>query len=253
MADENKFFRIVWRFNALVLACAAIAGGGTIIYNLLHPWRPVEPAPVGHFAPVPRGAEKGFTYRLESHSERRLIGREELIALDRWNGAPETYGLQHMELRASVSYGASYISTRSVNLLAIDQSTVESHWIFQGYDRAILADDSVYDVLPSPIFPLGAGPTPSSAIALVITVVDSDTNKDGELSEKDRQSLYVYRPGEAEAVRLLTADLIVSRQQSRNDRYLVVYENGSSAIAATYSVPDFKLIVEKPLPKVPNG
>lgn len=249
MTDENKFFRYIWRFNAIVLAGAAIAAGGTIIYNLANPWRPAEIAPAGHFAPVPHGAEKGFTYRLENHGERRLIGREELIALDRWNGSPESYGLQHMELRSSVSY----TSARSVNLLAIDQSTVESHWIFRGYNRAILSDDPVYDVIPSPIVPFEPGPARSSAIALVITVVDADTNKDGELTEKDRQSVYVYRPGTAEAVRLLTADFIVSRQQSGNDRYLVVYENGSSAIAATYSVPDFRLIVEKPLPKVPNG
>jgi len=250
MTDENKFFRYVWRFNAIALACVAIAAGGAIIFNLLNPWRPAEPTPAGHFAPVPHGAEKGFTYRLESHGERRLVEREELIALDRWNGSPQSYGLQEMRLTS-----ASYIERlRSVNLLAIDQNTVESHWVFRGYDRAIITDDTVYDAVPSgPAVPWGPGAALPSAIALVMTVVDSDTNKDGELTEKDRQSLYVYRPGATEAVRLLTADLIVSRQQSRNDRYLVVYENGSSAIAATYSVPDFKLIVEKQLPKVPNG
>jgi len=53
-----------------------------------------------------------------------------------------------------------------------------------------------------------------------------------------------------EAVRLLAADLIVSGQQTSSDHYLVVYENGSSAIAATFSIPEFKLVAEKPLPKV---
>jgi hypothetical protein len=250
MTDENKFFRYVWRFNAVVLAFVAIAAAIAILGNILNPWRPTPPEPAGHFAPVPKGAENGFTYRLASHGESRLVGQEELIALDRWNGSPETYGLKEMRLGASTSYIAQ---SRSVNLLAVNHTTVESHWIFKGYDRAIVGDDPVYDTVPlSPgLIPLRPDQAPSSTIALVMTVVDSDTNKDGELSEKDRQSLYVYRPGTMEAARLLTADLIVSRQQTSTDRYLVIYENGSSAVAATFSIPGFKLIAEKPLPKVP--
>ena len=244
MTDENKFFRYVWRFNAVALAAVGILATFAMLNGIINSWSPPEPKPAGRFAPVPRSAEKEFTYRLESHGERRLIGPEELIALDRWKGSPETYGLMHQEMRAS------YIAqSRSVNLLAIDQGTAESHWIFRGYDRAIIADDPIYDtVAPRPL-----ETPPASTIALVMTVVDSDTNKDGELTEKDQQSLYVYRPGATEVVRLVTAGLILSRQQTSSDRYLVVYENGSSATAATFSVPEFKLVAEKLLPKVPNG
>ncbi len=245
MTDENRFFRYVWRFNAVVLACVAMVVGGAMFYTTLFPWRSVEIAPAGHFAPVPQNAEKEFTYRLQSGGERYVVGREKLIALGRWNGSPESYSLAHAS-------SGRYEETRSPNILAVDQVTVESHWIFKGYNRNITADDLVYESVPSPV-----PPTPdqvaSPAVALVMTVIDADTNKDGELTEKDRKSLYVYRAGAIEAARLLTADLIVSRQQIGRDRYLVIYENGTSAVAATFSLPEFKLVAEKPLPKVPNG
>jgi hypothetical protein len=244
MIDENKFFRYLWRFNAVFLAGVGIVVACGAIFSILNTWQPTEPAPAGHFAPVPQSAEKQFTYRLQSSGERHVVGREELIALGRWNGSPETYSLGHVS-------GRYVKETRSPNVLAVNQITVESHWIFKGYDRDIVSNDLVYEATPSPV-PLAPGQA-ASAIALVMTVVDADTNKDGELSEKDRQSLYIYLPGMTKAVRLLTADLMVSRQQTASDRYLVVYENGGSAVAATFSVPEFKLIAEKALPKVPNG
>jgi hypothetical protein len=244
MTDENKFFRYLWRFNAVVLACAGIVVAGGMLYSILNQWRPAEPTPpAGHFAPVPQSAEKEFTYRLQSSAERHVVGQEELIPLGRWNGSPETYSLGH------ISSGGYVEETRSPNVLAVNQVTVESHWIFKGYNRNIIANDLIYEAVPNPVPPITG--QPASAIALVMTVVDADTNNDDELTEKDRKSLYVYRAGAMEAARLLTADLIVSRQQSGNDRYLVVYENGNSAVAATFSIPEFKLIAEKPLPKVP--
>jgi len=37
MTDENKFFRYIWRFNAIVLACVAMAAGGAMLYGILNP------------------------------------------------------------------------------------------------------------------------------------------------------------------------------------------------------------------------
>ncbi|HWY64097.1 MAG TPA: hypothetical protein VNX61_02705 [Rhizomicrobium sp.] len=243
MTYENKFFRFLRRFNAIGLAAIGVVVACGVALAILTPWRPAELAPTGRFAPVPHDAEKAFTYRLENNGKRRRVGQEELVALDRWRGSPETDGVAE-----SAVSSARYVQSRRVNLLAVDQVTAESHWLFKGYDRAIVADDTVYDSIS-----LRRDQASSSPIALVMIVADSDTNKDGEMSEEDRQTLYVYRPGTAQAVRLLTADLIVSRLQTSDDRYLVIYENGSSAVAATFSIPEFKLIVQKPLPKVPNG
>jgi hypothetical protein len=86
----------------------------------------------------------------------------------------------------------------------------------------------------------------------VIHTIDADTNKDGALTNKDQQSLYLYRPGVGLAVKLLDADLVLSTAQADDAHYLVVYERGRDAIAATYSLPDFKLVSQKRIPPVPD-
>jgi len=134
-----------------------------------------------------------------------------------------------------------------VNLLALSGSLGDGHWLFHGYGRAVLSEVGMVRE--------GAVPVPgvvSDATALVIQTIDADTNNDGELTEKDRQSLYVYRPGMQFAEKFLDADYIISREQTSTGSFLVVYERGKSAIAATYSVPDFKLKSEKTIPSVPD-
>ena len=150
---------------------------------------------------------------------------------------------------------------RDVNLLAVDTRTSASHWLFHGYDRMILTEDAVYELAPadtnrsSPtiISANGTGRGAQLAIALVLQTVDADTNKDGKLSAKDEHSLYVYRAGASEVVKIIAADDFLSTQQIGLDKYLVVYENGKTATAASYSLPDFKLLSEKPLPNVPKS
>jgi hypothetical protein len=246
MTDENKFFRYLWRFNALVLAGIAVAAAGLLVYGILNPWRPAGIAPAGHFAPVAGGAEKEFTYRLTKDSS-YSVGREQVIYLGRWNGAPSVYGLQHM----SASYDMTEPAFLGVNALAVSPNSGDSHWLFRGYRRAILSESSIsLSERPAEPDTAVAPGTAQTVIAMAMTAVEVDTNKDGRLSEKDRQSLYVYREGMAEAMKLLTGDLIISAQQSGVDRFLVISENGKSGLATTFSIPDFKLIAQKPLPNV---
>jgi hypothetical protein len=149
-----------------------------------------------------------------------------------------------MELRVS----QSYVNTLDgVNLLTINGSTGVGHWLFHGYGRAVLSEEGMIREHAVPV-PGGT----SDVMALVIQTIDADTNQDGELTEKDQQSLYVYRPGMQFAEKFLDADYIISREQTSADSFLVVYERGKLATAATYSIPDFKLKSEKPIPSVPN-
>jgi hypothetical protein len=237
--DQNRFFRWVWRLNALLLALGGILIVGFAAKNLLFTpqW---QPPPEGHFAPVPKDAEKDSTYRLEATN----IGfaGENILSLHKWNGVPRSYGLA-MEMRVSSSYMGAI---DGVNLLALSGSTGAGHWLFHGYKRVVVSEAGMVrdSVPPVP----GVVPNP---IALVIQTIDADTNNDGEFTEKDKQSLYVYRPGMQFAEKFLDADYIVSREQIDADHFLVVYEHGRSAIAATFSIPDFKLKSERPIPSVP--
>ena len=232
MQNAEKYFRYLWRFNAVTMAVIGFAVVVAVVANLLSTlWSAPHSGAVGNFAPVSMSAEHGYTYGLARDALRLSGTREELFALKRWKGA---------------GYGASSANAQDVNLLIVDDGDATSHWLFRGYDRTILSRDEVH---ASDVADINAY---SPVVALVLTVLDADTNKDGRIDGKDRQSLYVYRVGGASAVKFFTADDVLSARQVGTDRYLVIFENGNKAAAQIFSMVDFKPLSQKPLPDVPE-
>ena len=226
MQNAEKYFRYLWRFNAAMVAVIGLAIVVAFVANLLSPlWSASHSGQSGNFAPVPKSTEHGYTYRLAGDAIPLSGTREQIFALKRWKGDP---------------------GGRDVNLLVVDNGSAKSRWLFRGTDRMILARDEVHasDIANFNTF--------SPVVALVLTVVDADTNDDGRIDRKDRKSLYFYRVGAASAVKFFTADRILSAQQAGADRYLVIYENGSKAAAQLFSTFDFKPLFQSPLPDVPE-
>jgi hypothetical protein len=231
--NAEKYFRYLWRFNAVVMAVIGFAVVIAFVANLFSPfWNASHSGPAGNFAPVPKSAEHGYTYRLARDAIRLSGTREEIFALRRWKG--------------DLDDGASSSGAQDVNLLVVDDSSAASHWLFRGTGRTILSRDEVHasDVANYNAY--------SPVVALVLTVLDADTNRDGKIDGKDRESLYVYRVGSAFAVEFFTADHILAAQQVGSDRYLVIYEDGNKAAAQLFSMLDFKPLSQEPLPDVPE-
>ena len=265
MSDENRFFRWVWRFNGIVLALFVTASAFMLGHNL---WRMLVGehqewgGPSGHFVPVPKSAEENFTYRLATDRSPVVLVHEEVFSLMRWKGEPQAYGLADNSLSSSDNS-----EMQEVNRLAVDAEGSAGHWLFRGYERIILTENTIDESMPESAGSTGpqviravpaqvATPVPAmgahSATAIVLETVDADTDKDGKLTVKDRHSLYVYRAGAVEAVKFISADSFLSLQQMGADKYLVIYENGKTAAAATFSLPDLKLLSDKSLPNVPK-
>ncbi len=252
MPDENRFFRFVWRFNALALAVVVLFALGIAGYDA---WRRYHyhdaDNPVGGFTPVPKIAEKDATYRLDTYSGFSLMvgeKKERLLSLKRWEGPPESYGLA-MSMTVQMDSPAGMVGLGAVNLLVIDGATGKSHWMFSGYKRLILSAVLLYeDEQPALAFQ-NRDATP--AAGAILRIIDKDTNGDGKLTPDDRLSLYVYLPG-SQPVEFLSADTIVSMDHIGKDKFLIVYENGKSAFAATYDSTIFKLISREQLPNVPK-
>jgi hypothetical protein len=265
MPEENRFFRWVWRFNAVVIALAVLGllgiAAASFVVGYLHPWQNEKPE--GHFTPVQNAAEAHNTYRLRSTGTIAFLkagGGQEVdlvFSLGNWEGSPNEYGLQH------INRSGSYREPYNANVLLVSTNAGEGHWLFSGIGRNILSWDAVVDptakdapeiasVEPQVVSARGLNGGFSAAKALVLKVVDKDTDKDGELTAKDGLSLYTWRLGEKTPVKLLDADLVTSQTQIGADRYAISYESKGAAFLAVYSVPDFKLVIKKSLPKLPG-
>jgi hypothetical protein len=250
--EDNKFFRYVWRVDAVLLAMAGLAVvvlvTWELVANLLRPG--YEPVPEGNFRPVPKDAEQNYTYRLEDQGGAASLPHEKILALRRWKGAPASYGLAKSrvleESSAYISAEHSYVDV--VNLLLIDTVSGTSRWLFNGYKRLVSSQEIIYAGGPRS---WAVEPSQNQPIALVIHSVDADTNNDGEFDSKDDQSLYYLRPNDSRAVKFFSAKYMLSTGETDRGDYLVVYEKGRSAFAATFRVPDFKLKSLKQLPAVP--
>jgi len=267
MSDDNKFFRFVWRFNALVVAVAGlgvfalVAFAGYIIATSSFP----HEKPEDHFTPVSSAAEAKNTYRLRSSGSLAFVkpGAQEVdlvFWLNDWDENQNPHSLKNM------SGLSRWHNAYDANLLLVNTETGEGRWLFSGFSRNIESWDTVIDrraknfVDGSPTGPVVvAAGTPArnvgdtqSVVAVVLKVIDKDTNGDGVLDDKDLVSLYTYRLGDQMAVKLLDTDLLLTQTQVGDDRYAVSYEAKGVAWFAVYSVPDFKLLTKKPLPKLPG-
>ncbi|MDE2134384.1 MAG: hypothetical protein KGM97_09340 [Alphaproteobacteria bacterium] len=225
MKDVEKFFRYLWRFNAVAMA---VIGLGVIVafagFLLSALWSAPRSDRAGTFVAVPKSARHGYTYGLGNDAFRLAGTSEEVFVLERWKGDDSPSG------------------ARNVNLLVVNGDTAASHWLFRGNAQLILSRDEVH---ASDIANYNAL---SPVTALVLTVADAGT--DG--AAKDRESLYYYRVGGGDAVRFFTADRILAGRQAGADKYLVIYQDGGAAAAGLFSTYDFRLLAKKPVPQIPE-
>lgn len=244
MPQDGLFFRVLRRFNLIVWALVGIAAlmvAATYLPEL--PWMTSLIAKVGGdtAVPVAQAPAKTDGYELQaeyypSGEAYPPIARDKVLFVLRKSMPPvdPTTFLPNKE--------------EVVNLMVIDEDG-QGHWLFQGHDRLIVSREAVYQ-----------GPQPAGAevatdarpiVALVMQVVEADTNKDGKLGEDDAISLYVWRKGDSKAEKLLTSDTLMGVGRMGENRYLVNFDKGKTKMAAVYSLPDFKLISATPLPEAP--
>jgi hypothetical protein len=153
--------------------------------------------------------------------------------LTRWEGeAPAPFPRQSLSDRTFFTLTGS--EPNVVNLLVVDAHGNKSRWVFQGTSRTILDVEILYA-------PPAAGAEEGRAIGGLIHVLEGSSNKPG------KQSIYVYRAEDQQAVKLITADIILDAEEVGSDRILIVYGNGDQRISATYSIPDLRLVSEQPL------
>jgi hypothetical protein len=230
MSDENKFFRFVWRVNALVLLLALVGGGGWAAwqsYKLAH-----EARTDILFMPEQKGPS---AFSLQAADPSGVFS----------SGMPERlYYLVENDTGAQ-----DHATTR--NILALNDKAKTSHWLFAQGKRAILDESMVYKFAKRTADAEEGGGYGFAALAIV--VVENDTNRDGRFDAKDRQSLYITRLDGKAPVKLLTADRIVLETAifQQNVQRLIAQDDGKS-FEITYSVPDLEVVAKIPLPGLPN-
>ena len=231
--DENHFFRYIWRFNALAIACASTGvillgcyAALTILKDETRVRRVTNVVNVGEGEKV-----------LEEFS----LGRPDIIA-----GTPYV----RVPLRRGQTYGGGsfYYSKNTeqvVNYVFLNTSTSESRWLFEHASQLIVDSRIVYSQLKN------LPDESRQSVGLLYVVVDRDTNSDGRLSEKDSASLVASGiDGTNNRTLIEGIEQPYSIQQIADDKLLVLYQKNAQTISELYSVPSLQRLKQATIPKV---
>jgi len=247
MQDDNRFFRFLNRVNAIILPVAGIAVLVFIAVSAFPLW--YHDVPPERF--VAQGVIADTKYKYAFSEDPHALGEADMnLGLIRLDGTNESM----LVLKRVVEEGGGSLSRASrgdenANLLLIDLDTAKSHWMFAGTNRNIMSSFEVRAAVPT------SGGASNPVVTLLLTVVDADTNKDGQFNGADDQVLYVYRPGAPAAFKLMSARSISYIAQIDSGKVFVVfvtYSDGKSDHLMLLAKNDFKPIAQNTLVSTPK-
>lgn len=236
--DDNKYFKLIWRFNSIVIMMAGMAtiggmliGGIMIIFELTRQnhYQTVVDVEEGEFKE--EEFEFGYMYSIEQ-SPYIMI-----------------------PLNSSEGYEGSYSSGKSYsahNYLFINSENNEKRWLLES-NQYLIADfdllnggaketiDETYDTVDKVEF---------KTHGILYRIIKKDTNGDDILSENDLTTIGLSLPtGEGYKEVLGDIDDIIGHKFTGKDSLLVIYQKKETAYAAHIRMSDFSVVSETQLPK----
>jgi hypothetical protein len=205
--EDNRFFRTLWRFNALAIAVAASAGSIAALVALYMV-----------FAEMTRNRDVYQSIRTDPAP---VI--TDVIRL----GSPErvtgTDFIAYPAMREQTSQGASYFKKDSqgneVNRYFVNRTTGAGQWLSSGNQNLILSSQWLFAVEPA-----NSSNDKLQTSAAVYVVVEKDTNKDLVLNAKDISTVAISNfDGTGYAVLVTDVDEVQSIQQISATMLIVSY------------------------------
>ncbi len=238
--EENKFFKLVWRINSLI-----ILGGATVIAlfiayhvvkDFLRPSHRPEPIVVENLAEDPENKEKW------------VIGSPINIDGNDYMLLPLVSENKEVKRKSVANFTKSsydrYYGNPSKNILFLNKKTNESFWLFEDTGRLIL------NTTQFPNHYQNKEPTK----AIFYNVVSKDTNNDKKLSYKDDSSLYMSNPEGGDYQLVLDAyDKIISQTSVGDNQIIIVFQHQGKAYSRLIQLSPYKVISNAELPKIKNS
>jgi len=227
--EENRFFKYIWRFNAIVLLIAGLLAIGVLAF----------------------GGYKIYSETTRERNTRNIVNIQEgteveekwqLGYLSKIQGTPYVM----IPLNSDQSYAQSYYSKSSSsarNYLFINSQDNEKHWLFNT-NKYLVADSEF-------LTEHDYGAEDRKIRAILYKVVKSDTDKDKRLTSKDIKSIGISMPnGKGYKEILQGVDVFVGHRLLDENTLLIVYQKKGVGYSANVSLSGFSLSNEEELPNV---
>lgn len=229
---SNRFFRTVWRFNAIAIAVT------TVIVVLL-------------------SASLAWSIFGETTRTRRVtnvvnVGAQEKVSEEFSLGAPVALAgtpYVRVPLVRGQAYPGSYYLKRSeqnvVNYLFLNTANSESKWLFEHANQLIVEGQILYDKAKF------APDSSRNVVGVLYVVIDRDSNGDNRLSERDAVSLATSDLDGTNYRKLIDGmEQLYSVQQVADDKVLVLYQKDKQTFSQLYTVPAMQPFRQVIVPKI---
>ena len=227
--EENKFFKLVWRFNGLLISVAGVLAICVLLFGMYQ-----------IFKETTRDRNTQNIVNVEENSavkENWMVGR--FISLTDQN-------ILIVPLNSDQSFDRGYFSKSSNstrNYLFIDTRTNSKKWLFEHTNYLIeeashlrIGDDFN---LKKPV------------LAILYTLVKLDSNNDNRLTPSDKITIAISKPDGSGYKEILTniEQVIDSQVLSENELFIMFQSNGKY-FSSTLNLNSYDLSNQTELPKV---
>ncbi|MEM7535967.1 MAG: hypothetical protein AAF639_27550 [Chloroflexota bacterium] len=226
--EESQFFRIVWRFNALIILCAGILAIGVLL-----------------FAGYTIMSE--FTRDIDTRSVVNVDEASEVEEAWSFGSMADIDGSPYLMIpfNSDQAYDQSFSRKASLsvrNYLFIHSETSEQHWLFD--TDAYLISNNVH------LSEKTMAMEQNDVQAILYQVIKTDTNGDQRLNYIDLQTIGVSLPnGEGYTEIISEIDLLIGHRLINNDTLLILYQKNGTGYSLRVNLPDFTTIDETELMK----
>ncbi len=230
ISDENRFFKFLWRVNAVLIAFFAVAGflvASFVFYKFV--------------SEVTRERSVRNVVNLSPQSvekEKFELGHPDMIE------ASDYIKIPLMRLQ---NYGDNYFSksaSSEVNFLFFNIKDRSSRWLAPTNSQLIQMDFLVYDTLRTDTHS-DKNQVPRKPLRFIFKVVEADTDENGRMTVKDKTSVFTSGIDGSGYTRLVeAADEVLMIRQTTDEQFMVIYNKDGQAYYQGFDVRDAKPVFD---------
>ena len=227
--EENKVFKNIWRFNAIVIMLVGILGFALSLFACIMVYKDMtRDQSVRNIVNIEESPEK---------KEEWLLGNITAVQGSEFLMIP----LHSEQNYSRGSYSKSASSTR--NYLFINSETKDKYWLFEKNDYLITQTNQ----LPN----TGYDEQAKDAKAILYYVVKSDTNNDKTLNSSDSITVAISKPNGKSYVELLKdIDFVNGYKATSENAVILVFQRNNIGYSAYVDLDGLSISSEEQLPSV---
>lgn len=238
---ENGFFKLVWRFNAIAIAFAAIVVIGIGLFIMTNLWQDMTRN--RHATQVVNVDDQDTSLNEVFSYGRPLFDRDNQTMIVPLH-ISQNYDLSGGYLSSGPSKGTSQ---NPINHLIINRNDGSHRWLFADNKQLIIKQYGVSR-------PIDAKEQDQSTVARLYEIITADSNGDKRLSNRDRKTLIITKPDRSAPTRLIADyDDLLSVHHRDDSSFEVLIEKAGIFTLYKFSIASHQQTGEIELPALPTS